>query len=337
MRRLALPALVAVSLPFAACTSEPDGPSPRDAALPAAVAAVPDGSIVVGSFTNGSVVHVGTDGHQRPVASYEADHEVAFRLPSGVAAGPDDTIYLAQTLLGRIAVASLGGDATTLEALAGTDSSPLSYPTGIAVGPDGTVFVSDTDRHVVVATDDNGPWQVVAGGGGSGFSGDGGPAADARLALPGPLAAAADGSVYVADTGNLRIRRVAPDGTISTVAGSNRLRFSGDGGAATGAGIGAVRGLAVAADGTIYLSAAHRVRAVDPSGTISTLAGGDSKGCTGDGGPAVDARLAAPLGLALADDGTLYVADFQNRRVRAISTDGTIDTVVEFPGAPSCD
>ena len=179
------------------------------------------------------------------------------------------------------------------------------------------------------ANDINSTITTVVGNGTVGFSGDGGPATQARLNHPESVAPAADGSLYIADAQNSRIRRVGPDGVIITVAGNGTVGFSGDGGPATQAALFYPAGVAPAANGSLYIadSRNHRIRRVGPDGVITTVAGNGLVGFSGDSGPATQARLNVPLGVALADDGSLYIADSVNQRIRRLGPDGVITTV----------
>jgi hypothetical protein len=169
---------------------------------------------------------------------------------------------------------------------------------------------------------------TLAGAGAPGvaaFSGDGGPAINALFAGPYDVASDGSGNIYVADRGNSRIRKIAPDGTISTLAGSGDKTISGDGGPATAAGLGVVYGMAADAKGNVYISAGNRIRMI-AQGIITTIAGSDGAGYGGDGGPAADAALYAPTGLTVDASGNLYIADQGNRCIRKISG-GTITAV----------
>src|SRR6185437_15974426 len=175
----------------------------------------------------------------------------------------------------------------------------------------------------------------VAGNGTAGFSGDDGPATQAMLSQPFAVAVASDGSVFIADTDNHRIRRVGPDGIITTVAGNGTSGFSGDGGPALQATLGPF-GVAVGPDGSIYIADATngRIRQVGPDGIIATFAGNGRFEFSGDGGSATQAGLDWPVGVAVAADGTVYVAETEigvstigNNRVRRIRPDGIITTV----------
>ena len=164
------------------------------------------------------------------------------------------------------------------------------------------------------------------------YSGDGGPARTALLNFPTAVAVDGKGDLYIADTMNHRVRRVdARTGLISTIAGTGQPRFGGDGGPSTAAGLNEPAALAVR--GTwLYIAdqSNHRVRAIDLlTGVIHTVAGTGAAAYNGDGIPATDASLAGPSGLAVGADGTLYVADTFNGRIRAVDAiTGSISTVV---------
>jgi trimeric autotransporter adhesin len=162
-----------------------------------------------------------------------------------------------------------------------------------------------------------------------GFSGDGSPATSAKLYAPAEVAVDARGNVYIATYQDSRVRRVSPDGTISTFAGTGQPGFSGDGGPATSAKLYAPKGVAVDGQGNVYIADSNnfRVRKVDPGGTITTFAGGGKPGFLGDGGPATLATLRNPFGVAVDGQGNVYIADTDNMRVRKVSVGGTITTI----------
>jgi uncharacterized protein (TIGR03437 family) len=143
------------------------------------------------------------------------------------------------------------------------------------------------------------------------------------------VAADTAGNIYIADTGNNRVRRVTPAGVINTIAGTGEAGFSGDGGLALQARLAAPRGVAVDAQGILFIadSGNHRIRRVDGAGAITTVAGTGQLGLGGDGGPAADAQLATPAGLAFDSSGNLLVSMSSQGQVRAISPDGVIRTI----------
>ena len=197
-----------------------------------------------------------------------------------------------------------------------------------AYDPSGKVlYLGDGSRRSV--NNINRTITTVAGTGNQGFSGDGGPATGAALFHPLRVAVAPDGSLYIADRYNERIRRVGPDGIITTVAGTGGTGFSGDGGPATGADLDGVYDVAVVPDGSLYIADTYndRIRRVGPDGIITTVAGTGVAGFSGDGGPATQAMLSEPIGVAVAPDGSLYIADVYNARIRRVGPDGIITTV----------
>ena len=165
---------------------------------------------------------------------------------------------------------------------------------------------------------------TVAGNGSYGFSGDGGPALSASFYSPGALAFDTAGNLYVADTGNARIRVIDPTGNINTFAGGGSAN-PGDGGSATAATLAGPRGVAADAAGNVYFSDGQRIRIVQ-NGLISTYAGTGTAGFSGDMGPPTAAMLNGPAGIALDSTGNLYIADQSNSRVREISG-GLINTI----------
>ncbi|MCX6620760.1 MAG: hypothetical protein NTY38_06715 [Acidobacteria bacterium] len=169
---------------------------------------------------------------------------------------------------------------------------------------------------------------TIAGNGSAAFSGDGGQAANAGLNHPRGMAVDSLGNVYISDVDNRRIRRISPDGVISTIAGNGIFGDSGDGGLAVNASMSDVTGLALDDAGNLYLADAgnRRIRKVTPGGIISTFAGTGVQGFSGDGGPATNAQLNRPTSV-LFSAGVLYIADSSNQRVRQVSANGTITTV----------
>jgi sugar lactone lactonase YvrE len=169
---------------------------------------------------------------------------------------------------------------------------------------------------------------VLSGNGQPGFAD--GPAAEAAFQYPYAVAADAAGTVYVADYRNHRIRKVAPDGTVSTLAGSGTAGYAEGQGAA--AQFSSPRGLAIDAAGNLYVvdTGNARIRRVTPDGTVSTLAGNGTAGFFD--GPAEEAQFNDPRGIAVDPDGLVYVADTGNHRVRRITPQGAVTTFAELPG-----
>ena len=231
--------------------------------------------------------------------------------------------------------------AQTISTVAGTgtagysgDGAPASaasvrFPAGAATDIAGNVYFADAANHRVRKIAVDGTITSLAGNGSMAYFGDGGPATSASLSFPSAVAVDAAGNVYIADTGNSRVRKVSATGTITTVAGNGTIGSSGDNGLATAASLYYPASVALDAAGNIYIADTfnHRVRVVAAlTGVISTVAGTGSAGCAGDAGPASEARLFFPEGLALNSAGTLYVADTYNHRIRSVGGN-TISTV----------
>jgi uncharacterized protein (TIGR03437 family) len=195
-----------------------------------------------------------------------------------------------------------------------------------------------TLNNAAFSLDVGGTITRIVGTGAGGFSGDGGPATNARLLLgsqlytPGPgLAVDPAGSLFIGDIGNHRVRKVSPNGIIATVAGNGVSGFSGDGGPATDAQLGQPSGLAIDRSGNLYIADVtfNVIRKVSVSGIITTVAGiaSTEPGFSGDGGPATSAKLALPWTIALDLNDNLFIADSLNFRIRRVSIDGRIVTV----------
>jgi len=175
----------------------------------------------------------------------------------------------------------------------------------------------------------NGLLTRLAGTGYSGYAGDGGAATLAMLSSPSGVAVDLAGNVFIADTGNQRIRRVDTNGVIATVAGRGTYGYSGDAGAATNAQFYNPGGLAVNAEGDLFIadSLNHRIRKVDAQGIITTVAGNGTNGYVGDGGSAIQAKISMPAGIALDDAGNLFIADYGNHRIRKVSPFASLPTL----------
>ncbi len=201
----------------------------------------------------------------------------------------------------------------------------------VAVGPDGRIYIADAMNNRIRRIDIDGIITTVAGNGTQGYNGDSGPATSASLYYPNRLALGSDGSIYIADLGNSRIRRVGIDGNIMTVAGNGTQGYSGDGGPATSASLDAPYGVALGSDGSIYIAdlGNSRIRRVGTDGTITTVAGNGIRNYSGDGGPATSSSVSLnlPRGVAVGPDGSIYTADEPNSVIRRVGPDGIISTV----------
>jgi uncharacterized protein (TIGR03437 family) len=242
----------------------------------------------------------------------------------GHAAALPQTIdsFVINTIAGGAPVTGDGGPAI---------SAPLLNPAAVAADAAGNLYIAERDTHRIRKVTPSGIITTFAGINGSpGFSGDNGPARLAQLASPCGVALDAAGNLYIGDRDNQRIRKVAPSGIITTVAGTGRFGFSGDGGPAASATLSLPSRLALDGIGNLYISEMgnNRVRRISPGGIISTLAGSGDYGFRGDGGGAASAAFTFPWGLAADQAGNVYITDTGNNRVRKVSTNFVINTVV---------
>jgi hypothetical protein len=205
----------------------------------------------------------------------------------------------------------------------------LSCPHSLVVTDAGDVIVADSGNNRIRAIDARGVIRTIVGTGAYGSSGDGGPAALATLVDPKGVALDAAGNLYIADTGNHRVRRVDAAGLISTVVGTGAPGAAGDGGPAGQALLSEPRTLAFDQVGNLYITEpkVNRIRKVDPQGIITLFAGTGTAGFAGDGGLATKAQLSTPRGVAADAAGTVYIADSLNQRVRRVGLDGIITTI----------
>jgi len=249
-----------------------------------------------------------------------------LNLPEAVAVDYDGNLFIADTFNNRIRKVSASGTITTVGGNGTADfcgdsdaaiSGCLNFPRGVATDGEGNFFIADTFNHRIRRVA-NGIITTVAGNGTPGFCGDNSPAISACLQFPVAVAADTDGNLFITDLGNQRIRKIH-HGTITTVAGNGTPGFCGDGGPATSACLNGPVGIAIDTGENLFIADAgnQRIRQVDPWGTINAVAGNGRAGFCGDGGPATDACLNGPTGVAL-DNNDLFIVDEQNSRVRRV-------------------
>ena len=266
-----------------------------------------------------------------------------FRRPQGVAVDAAGNVYIADADArvvrkvnasdGKInTIAGTGAKGFSGDATAAT-TAKLNNPTGVAVDAAGNIFIADTGNNRIRKINaSDGQINTVAGSGASGFSGDNGAATSAKLSAPTAVAVDTAGNIYVADTGNNRVRKInAADGKINTVAGNGASGYDTDNVNATLASLDHPTGLAISSDGsTLYIADTgnNRIRQVS-GGIISTAAGDGTAGSAGDSGPALSASLNAPASVVVESDGSLLITDAGNDRIRKVSAaDGKMSTVV---------
>jgi sugar lactone lactonase YvrE len=283
---------------------------------------------------------------------YQGDGVLATKapifLPTGVVTDGKGDIFLSDSLNNRIRRV----DATSgiISTIAGTgtpgysgngvpsDEAMVSTPNGLAIDGAGDLYIADTGNHVIRRIDAfSGLITTIAGTPTvEGFAGDGGPATSAQLAFPEAISFDAAGDLIIADTGNNVVRQInAVTGRIRTIAGTGAAGFSGDNQSATSARLNGPWSAVAAADGSIDIADFNnnRVRRVDPSGTISTIAGDGSRGFSGDGSDATQAVLTEPASLVFDPAGDLYIADSGNSRVREINAASNVITTFSGNGS----
>jgi sugar lactone lactonase YvrE len=279
----------------------------------------------------GTVCHVAGTGEPGADRMVKPATESALYQPSQVRRGPDGLLYIMDFnnhLLRRIEadgmLTAVAGNGIHAGALEGADAreSSLENPVDFDFLPDGRiVFVSYHDARVLMIEHDH-TLKVIAGDvpASTGNEGDGGPARDARFVELHGIAIAPDGTIYLADGGANRIRRIGTDGIINTIAGSNVGGYTGDGGPATSARVSAPSAMALDANGLLYFADSNNcvIRRIEQDGTITTVAGN---------GPIADSELAGPEGFALAPDGSIFIADRRHSVVKQRTPDGQMTVI----------
>lgn len=256
----------------------------------------------------------------------------------GIAADAAGNIFIADAGNSRIRKVSTNGIISTIAGIGvngfGGDGGAataaiINNPVNVAADAIGNIYIADQDNQRIRKIDNNGIITTIAGNGNIGFSGDGGQATAAALNIPIDVATDAAGNIYFIDQANLRIRKIATNGIISSIAGNGGMGFSGDGGQATAAQLNSPTGLSIDATGNIYFTdqGNQRVRKINTAGIISTVAGNGTPGFSGDGGQAMTAQLNAPIDVAVNNAGEIFIADQNNHRIRKVDGNGIITTL----------
>jgi len=317
------------------------------------------------------VVNVAGDGSRSFGGDEGPANSAKLDLPSSVAIDSNGNIYISDQANYRIrkvepngtiytvcgtGVAGYGGDGgraedALLNAPRGQSAPPASR---LTIDANDRLYIADTGNHIVRRIDTDGTIDTIAGTPGQrGYSGDGGPATDARLDTPSDVAIGVDGTIYIADTMNNVVRIVRPDGTIDTLAGTGERGFAGDGGLAIEARLDRPYGVTVTADGDVYVADTHnqRIRKIetgdvfipptpipteppvvvpctDVVGSICTWAGTGGTGFNGDGKTRLETVLYWPFDMHFLSNGRRIVLDWNNHKVREILADETLTTLV---------
>ena len=319
---------------------------------PRSVAVRSDGTLIISDDVKYRILALDPTGVltvqlERGTVDPGSGRKVDLGRPVGIALDGADNLYLTDRNTHRIfridrqsgAVTTVAGNREfgyRYDDVAATEAS-LSTPVGVTLDREGNLyFVEQSSRRVRRVDANTGRIATVAGSGRTGFSGDGGPATEAAFEVPFDVAVDRRGNLFIADTGNHRIRRVdAGTGLISTYAGDGKGRFGGDGGPAAKASLYDPFSVALDRSGNLYIAdrGNHRIRRVGARNrVITTVAGNGQRGLSGDGGPARRASLADPFDLAVDRRGNLYIADTGNKRVRRVNArNKRIETVPVKP------
>ena len=280
--------------------------------------------------TSGIITTVAGTGH----CGYSGDGGPAdsadLRSPEGVSVSNDGTIYIADYHNSAIRMVkdniihTIAGNGTMGDAGEGGPATDalLNTPADVAVDRYGNVYFVDQGVSKLKKVDTFGIITTIAGNGSAAFTGDGGPASAAQLNWPQGVGVDTCGNVYIADFYNSCVRKVdVVTGRISTIIGNDSLGYSGDWGPATDAVLYDASAVGLDHMGNVYVTDYYNycIRKMDATGIITTIAGNDSLGFSGDGGPATDAKLSFPQGVAADDSGNIYIADLDNYRVRKVS------------------
>ncbi|MBL8211406.1 MAG: hypothetical protein JNK87_11870 [Bryobacterales bacterium] len=320
---------------------------------PSELALLPNGDLVVGHdnrirlISSSTIRTVAGDGIYESTGDGGPAVAARLRGSEGVAAESSGNIYVSQDS-GAIRRISPDGIITLF---VGHYGDPAQLPSGdgvvglaegMAFDAAGNLYWADRFNHVVRRLDASGVITTLAGSGRPGFGGDGGPATSALLNTPQGVAVDGDGNLFIADNVNDRVRKVDKNGIITTLAGSTN-GFGGDGGPSTQARLARPRRLCLDTAGNLYVSEGwnNRIRRITRNGIITTVAGTGRNEHSGDGGPANQASLSSPTGIAIDNNGNLYIADTGShriRRVQGVVSMSATPAALQFPftlGAPA--
>ncbi len=256
--------------------------------------------------------------------------------PEGVAIDSDGNLYICDNKCVRKVSPASGGTITTFAGVGTSagysgDGGPAYFARvngvhDVAVDKFGNVFLADAGNNRVRKVTLDGVINTIAGTGVPGYNGDGIAATAAQLNSPYGVVVDDTGNIYIADCYNYRIRKVDTSGIISTIVGTGISGYNGDGGMANAAQIHHPLSLDIDGLGNLVFTDSGRIRKIDLSGTISTIAGNGIPGYSGDGGSATAAQI-SPVAVAIDDLGNLFCAEFSANRIRKVSSDGTINTI----------
>lgn len=269
------------------------------------------------------------NGSSQIICTNEPAQTAHIPLPEKIDLGKDGSLYISSSVDHRIrkidtqglvrAVAGTGDPGYNIDGIIAT-SSQINAPGGIAVDSAGNLYIADMLNHRIRKVDQKGVIATIAGTGTPGYSGDNGTAKRAQIDSPNSIVVTSDGSLYFTHGVHPRIRKISPQGEITTIAGTGVSGFSDDGADATKAQLSDWLSVAVGPDDILYIvdHNNHRILYIDDKGFIRTIAGTGVQGFSGDNGIATQAKLAHPTSISITQDNLLYVADADNNRIRKL-------------------
>jgi uncharacterized protein (TIGR03437 family) len=311
---------------------------------PCKLAIDPSGNIYIADLSNNRIRKISGANINtiagNGTAGYTGDGKPATQAnisqPCGVAVDASGNVYFSQTDATNSAVrkAPASGNISTVTGTSvgagfGGDGGPatsgrVAGPQALALDGAGNLYIADTLNNRIRQVTTGSNIYTVVGSGVAQFSGDQGSPINASINGPQGIAFDSAGAMYIADTGNHRIRKVSA-GVITTIAGTGVAGFSGDGGPAVNAQLNYPKDVAVDAAGDVFIVDSYnfRIRMITPDGNIQTIAGSGRSGYSGDGGPAKSGRLSFPQGIVVASNGSIYISDTQNNVIRWLAPNGT--------------
>ncbi|EFC36192.1 predicted protein [Naegleria gruberi] len=287
---------------------------------------------------NGNIVTIAGNGQQ----GYSGDNGLAVNAqlvsPSYVFVSSKNEVYIADYQNNRIRKILENGNIITIagngqQGYNGDNglavNAQLASPSSVCVSLKNEVYIADSGNHSIRKILENGNIVTIAGNGQQGYNGDNGPAVNAPLFDPSSVFVTPNDEVYIADTGNHRIRKILRNGNIITIAGNGQQGYSGDNGPAVNAKLSSPVDVFVSSKNEVYIADYQntRIRKILENGNIITIAGNGKLGYGGDNGLAVNAKLYSPVGVFVSQDNEVYIADYQNNRIRKILENGNIITI----------